>query len=173
MLDGSVDEPVAFLYSQMSELLAENAKQLQIAKKKLQESIPPEKYALSQNELLRAQSLNAMLEEQLTQTVQQSTQAISDLRLQNEAHERNGEKQTMESEIRRLREKLAMKEREDDQSKQNLLQKDRLIASLRNTVDSLHTQIDQMQKVYEKKFAEQKLLFDQEIFILQKTQSFT
>ena len=41
---GVVDEPVAFLYSQLNALLNENAKQLADTKRKLQYSVPLQQY---------------------------------------------------------------------------------------------------------------------------------
>lgn len=48
---GVVDEPVAFLYSQLNALLNENAKQLAEAKKKLKMSVPIEQYQELQAQL--------------------------------------------------------------------------------------------------------------------------
>ena len=46
-----VDEPVAFLYSQLNALLTENTKQLNEAKKKLQQSVPLSQYQELQSQL--------------------------------------------------------------------------------------------------------------------------
>jgi hypothetical protein len=49
-LVSTVDEPVAFLYSQLNALLAENTKQLQEAKQQLEASVPISEYEQLQQE---------------------------------------------------------------------------------------------------------------------------
>jgi hypothetical protein len=49
--DDDVDETISFLYSQMNKLLEQNTKQLLIAKKKLDNSVPLERYRIVADEL--------------------------------------------------------------------------------------------------------------------------
>jgi hypothetical protein len=51
LIKDDVDESISFLYSQMNKLLEQNTKQLQIAKKKLDNSVPLERYRLIVDEL--------------------------------------------------------------------------------------------------------------------------